>query len=205
MLKGPFLIDVPKEAQKVSKEQLRDEEKRVLFHNSPIEPGVDIYRFGIVPVLQLIEDSKVSRKLKRSCYEYTDRCLVHTRVLHESIKILGIFPTTCTSSGQWVLDLTLDGSAALFQEGIGHLKVEGIFKYKVNSRKFLIYAHRHNSLAQWIFLKEWVQEKSDFAVELLCTVPRRITDDRFLLCDVQFQNGGRIVETARHRKIYLPA
>ncbi len=205
MIKGPFNIEVSKKAEKLQIENLTEEEKKTLLHGVKFDSRVhDVYKFSIIPVIKLIDARKLSRKLKRKSFDRTNIVLVHTRVGITEIEFLNIFPTTCTREGRWTLDLTAEGKLELLQKGVGKLMIAGIFKHKIRKENFSIYAGHHSYFAQWIFLEPWIKTVSDFKIEILCMVPKKLrNEDRFIICDTQFKENSRVLKSALKRKVEL--
>ena len=206
MFRGPFQIEASGVAEKLDVASLPDLERTHLTHGIKFDPEThDIYRFFVAPRIEIL-DEPPKRKEKRKSFEKVTRVLVDIKRSRKGIYLWGMFPTTLKADGSWELDLTANAILNPVMPGVGSLKLaaEGRKVVRQKGRPW-IKAHRTDSNAQWIFFKEWLDDSSDFRLQITCVVDSGIPDDqRCVLCNAKFADEGRAIETLLNHRVLLP-
>ena len=158
----------------------------------------DILLFFVIPEFETgTKGSK--RRRRRKSFSKVDRLFVQIRSPTSKIKFLGMYPVSRTESDPF------DFGIASFVPIAGKLRARGRVRDAIKRGKHLIIANRTDEIAQWIFLKPYVQRRNDFGMKLLCLVPKDLgVEHRFLGCNVSAQDHGREIESAYGRKIAFP-
>jgi hypothetical protein len=115
-----------------------------------------------------------------------------------------MFPITCRVNGQWAVDLGAEAELKPKIPGLS-LKVDAKTKNTMRKDAFAIYAGRTSDFIQWLFLENWIKEKGDFKLEVLCLVAKSLPENmRRFFCDVEFKDNDRILASVHNKKIMLP-
>lgn len=204
-IKGPFNINIPTLATRISLHNLTQEQQQQLLGDEQLElEQHDLYEVGIVPEIRMLEGNRIPRIMKKRSYHKVDRVLIHADLSHTNgISLIGILPTTETVRGQRHLDID-EVEASIFDKI--KFKVKGAFKNIVRKSTHNIFAQKNRSFAQWIFLDNYIQNVADYTLRLFFTAaPSVAADERYVTLDVDFQRGGESLNRARDRVVSLSA
>ena len=208
MISGPFTIAVSSKAEKLDFEALPADQQAVLGSGISFDPVKhDCYRFFILPKAKSSRKCSFLSRMKhrRISFERTNRVFIRAMANDESIEFLGIFPTTCLKNGQWVLDVN---TAMFIEAKTPHagLHFDATLKNSLRRDVFSVYAGRTNSEVNWYFLDSWLKSGGEFKLQILCKVEKSLSaPNRRLICDVEFQDDGRVIASAPKRYVNLPA
>jgi hypothetical protein len=194
-----FKLAISKEAERVSLDELSQAKQDVLAQGISFDPEHhDVFQFFVAPeFFHSTEGSKKTRS-KRS-YSRVNRLFIKTRLPTTDIRLLGMYPVTRTEAGTHQTEL------ASYIPIAGKLRAHGRARDAIKRGKHVIIANRTDEIAQWIFLKPYIEQRSDFGMMVLCLVPRDLDDNyRFLRCDASAQDSGREVQAAYGRKVRFP-
>lgn len=196
---GPFKLRISKIAQHVDLADISKIKRDILVQNITYDPNLhDIFLFFVTP--EFIENFKGSRKTyKKMSFSKVDRIFVKVIVPSTEIKILGMYPISRTIAD------TYEKAFTPFIPISGKLKAYGREKDAIKRCKHLIIANRDQQIAQWIFLKPYIEKRVDFGMKILCLVPKALgSESRFMRCSASAQEKGREIEKAYRRKIIFP-
>ena len=207
MISGPFRVTVSSNAERIDFSALPEESRAVLGHGISFDPEKhDCYRFFILPVPKSPRKTSVMGAMKRwrASFERINRVYVRALTTNPNIRFLGMLPTTCLRNGQWVFDI----NSTMFLEARAAnagLRVDASMKNTIRRDVFSIYAGRTDAEAHWYFLENWLQSGGDFKLQLLCRVEKSLAEaDRRLICDVAFQDDGRVLANVPKHIVRLP-
>ena len=80
--------------------------------------------------------------------------------------------------------------------------MRGLLKDLARRRGQRILAGRTNREAQWVFLKPYLEERTDFCLTLLLELPTELpAEARFVWCQAAVMDKGRLIQRHRWRKI----
>jgi hypothetical protein len=193
-----FRLEVSTKADRLDLDALPDHEKNVLLAGIKFDPSThDIYRFCVAPKFDLPEKG-TKRARKRKSYSLADTVCVQVIPRSEEIHILNIYPETTTAAGQ--------PDAPSFQIPIVRdLRPASKAKDLARRGKHMVVANRTDTLAEWVFLKSYIDAGHQFRMQVLCIVPKAVPDhQRYLRCDASVMHKGRELQGARARSVFLP-
>lgn len=173
-------------------------EQNALSSELTYDPEIhNVYIFLVIPEYNpRMKGSKRTRRTRS--YAKVDRIFVQARSPTPDIEILGMYPNTRMESGVYRGLLS-------FVPIAGKLRAIGKVKDAIKRGKHSIIAHHTGELAQWVFLKPYLEQHTEFPMKILCLVSEDVTDEyRFLRCDVSAQDKGREVLGIYGRIITLP-
>jgi hypothetical protein len=194
-----FRLAISKQAERVSLDDLSQTKQDVLAQGVSFEPEHhDLFQFFVAP--EFLHSTAGSKKTRRKrSYSKVNRVFVKTRLPTTDIRLLGMYPVTRTETGTHEADIVSYIPIA------GKLRAHGRAKDAIKRGKHSIIANRTDEIAQWIFLRPYIEERSDFGMIILCLVPRELDDSlRFLRCDASAQDNGREVQGAYGKKVGFP-
>ena len=196
---GPFKLIVSKVAQHVNYKDIDEIKRNILTQDISFDPRQhDIFLFFVLP--EFIQNYKGSKKtIKKKSYSKVDRVIVRIELPTTNIKLLGMYPISRT------ITATYEKPSTEFIPISGKLKALGRDKDAIKRGKSLIIANRNEQIAQWIFLKPYIEQRADFGMKILCLVPKNLEPElRFMRCSASAQDDGREIEKACRRKIIFP-
>lgn len=180
--------------------KLSEDERNVLCGGIRFDPAkYDIYRFFVAPVFIMGKRGK-KRRRRRKSYTNVNRVLIQVKVPSSEIQLLGIYPVSRLQTGSH------DSRSGFSLPIVGKLRVGGRAKDAVKRGQHMIIASRTDEIAQWVFLKPYIESSEDFRMQVLCIVSTDLDEEeRFIRCNASFQDKGREIEGAYSRRIELPA
>lgn len=121
------------------------------------------------------------------------------------IKFLGIFPTSQEVNGKWFFDFE---GEALFEFSIPKickLQLKGKTKNIIQKRKqYRVVASRTDDMAQWIFLKHWLESGQQLGMKIFCSVPKDLEENkRYVICDALVSQKGRKIQALNHAQVLM--
>jgi len=193
-------------------DDLAAEERDILTARTRFNPAThDVYRFSVIPEFLMTSETHGifgiwPRKVKKASFSSADNVMIQARVGSSEIRLYGIHPVS----------MTVDGQAAFEYEGqlgveagipyAGKIKLGGTVKNNLKKRIYSVLAGSTDELAQWVFLKEWLEAKPAFQLQILCSVPKSLNlEARYVLCDVRVAEGNREIKKASKKKVLLPS
>ena len=197
---GPFKFSISKVAQFVSLEDISQVKCDILAQGVSFDPDQhDVFLFFVIP--EFIQSKKGSKRTRRKrSYSKVDRIFIKVKLPTSDIKLLGMYPTSRTDTNTYEVD------NIPYIPIVGKLKAHGRVKDAIKRGKHLIVANRNDEIAQWVFLKPYIEQRTDFGMKVLCLVPKDLDDEyRFLRCNASAQDKGREIEGAYRRKILFPS
>lgn len=130
----------------------------------------------------------------------------------QSIRIAGIFPISIANedSGGGELQMTFETSISIRVIGVANanskLRLSGPIKKWWERRRPLVHADRTDRVANWVYSREWLDAGSQVKGELLCEVPKSLSDTkRHIKCSVEYQDKGERAVESSHRGVKLPS
>jgi len=196
---GPFKLRISKIAQHVDLNDISKIKQDILIQDISFDPNLhDIFQFYVTP--EFIQNFKGSRKTyKKKSFSKVDRIFVKVQIPSSEIKLLGMYPISRTVSE------TYEKAYTPFIPISGKLTAYGRDKDAIKRGKHLIIANRNLQMAQWIFLKPYIEDRIDFGMKILCCVPKTLEKEfRFMRCSASAKEKGREIEKAYRRKIIFP-
>jgi hypothetical protein len=194
-----FKLAISREAQRVSLDDLPQAKQDILAQGVSFDPEHhDVFQFFVAPEFyHSTEGAKKTRRKRR--YSNVNRLFIKTRLPTTDIKLLGMYPITRTEESRYGADIVS------FIPIAGKLRAHGRARDAIKQGKHWIIANRTDEIAQWIFLRPYIEQRTDFGMIVLCLVPRELDDRyRFLRCDASAQDSGREVQGAYGRKVRFP-
>jgi hypothetical protein len=194
-----FKISISKKAERMDLNNLPQNERNALCEGISFDPAThDIYRFRVMAKF-IIGKTGNKRLRRRKSYANVNRVLIQVRVPSPKIQLLGIYPVSLLHTGQ-------PGPRPVFTLPIvGKPKVGGRAKDTIRRGQHTVIASRTDEIAQWVFLKSYIESGKALCVQVLCTMLKNLDPgERFMRCDVAFKDDGREIEVAYNRRIEFP-
>jgi hypothetical protein len=162
----------------------------------------DVYRF-FVTVKPAGRKYKTKRERTKRSYAKVKQALVSLKPSTKYIKLLGMYPSNTTIDGQQGFDLK--GEVIINVVNGVYLEMKGEGKNLARrTKKFEVIAGRTDELAQWIFLKPYIDRNINFEMQVLCVVPKSIPGElRYLSCKASFNQDRYVLESSA-RRIAIP-
>jgi hypothetical protein len=192
-------------------EDLAPDERDILTARTHFNPAThDVYRFSVIPEFLMTSETHGlfgfwPRKAKKASFSAADNVTIQARVGSPEIQLYGIHPVTMTVDGQPAFEyegrLGVDAGVPY----VGKVNLGGTVKNILKKRIYSVFAGSTDELAQWVFLKGWLDAHSAFQLQILCSVPKSLNvGARYFLCDVRVAEGNREIKKAIKRKVLLP-
>ena len=197
-----FIVKISKQAAHVDYEALSQEEKEGLFKGIEYSPKKHtLYRFNVAPIITTGKTSK--KQQKRQAYSKADRVLIQIRDF-KGIALVGIYPVddqAADSSKE--SEYGAEGSVSLFN--VVNLKLSGKAKDEIAKKRINVNSAFTEDVAQWIFLKPYIEANQDFLLFIACADTDHQSSDKVsMLCDVSIQDHGRNLCRPISKRILLP-
>jgi hypothetical protein len=181
--------------------------KKILTNGIRFDPKThELYRFFIVPVAKDPSKNASKRQIKKISFEQVDRIYIEVQSGTESMRFLGVFPTTYIEDRGWTFDYEAGAEIAPLDQGRIGLKLSGAAKNIFKKTKKIVWAHRTDRFVQWIYKKDWLEGGQELRQQIFCAIPKTEKDEnRKLICSAKFSERDRSLARVSNRPIYLPA
>lgn len=196
-----FTIVFPRDTERLDYATLSDEIKQGLGEGVAQDPASHaVYRMCLfVKILPEVKSRK--RERSRRAYESADRVLVNLMTPNMQVKLCGIFPPTETVkfSGSGEGEITAGVTTPAFT-----VNLHGMLKDLARRKGQHVLAGHSDHEAQWVFLKPYLEEHTDFYLTVLLEIsPGMPAESRFVWCGAEVLDMGRSIQTHRWRRIHL--
>lgn len=206
MRMGPFRVRVSKQAERLDFNALPSRERGPLgsgLHYDEARHAV--FRFYVfLDFLGQSGGNKRSRR--RRDFALADLLIAQVQSPSTGLRLLRIYPTTQRKSNQPEPDIGGEIKAEVNVPASVKLSISGVLKDLIRREPELMVIAQHNDLlAQWLFLKPYLDSGQEFRMLALCELDGGLPpSQRYLRCHVSVQAKGREIEAAYHRRILLP-
>jgi hypothetical protein len=196
-----FVLAFPEDAERLDFASLPEEIQQALGEGIAQNPAKHaVYRFCLL-AKALPNTNARTRERRRRSYQRADRVVINLMTSTSQVRLLGIYPPAETlrmnSSGEGEV-------SAGFTTPLFSINLRGLLKDLARRRGQRILAGRTGREAQWIFLKPYLEEHTDFCLTFLLQIPADLLPEaKFVWCEAAVTEKGRLIQKHRRRKILL--
>ncbi len=201
---GPFRVRVSKQAERLNFNALPPRERGQLGSGLIYdETRHAVFRFDVFLDF-LSQSGGTKRTRRRKDFALADLLIVQAQSPTPRLRFLRLYPASQRRSGQPEPDIGGEIKAEVSAPVGVKLSISGLLKDLIRRQPELMIIAQHNdSLAQWLFLKPYLDSGAEFRLLVLCELDGNLPA-RHLRCHVSVQAKGREIEAAYHRRILLP-
>ena len=196
-----FVLVFPEDAEQLDFAGLPEGIQKALGEGIVQNPARHVvYRFCLL-AKSLPEMNARQRERRRRSYQRADRVVINLMTSTSQVQLLGIYPPAETlkmgSSGEGEV-------SAGFTTPLFSINLHGLLKDLARRSGQRILAGRTDREAQWVFLKPYLEEHTDFCLTFLLQVPAELPPEaRFVWCEAAVMDRGRLIQKHRRHKIPL--
>lgn len=194
-----FVLVFPEEAERLDFASLPDEIQKAIGAGIAQDPANHaVYRFCLLAKALPATHAR-QRERRRRSYQRADRVVINLMTATPQVQLLGIYPPAET--------LKVDGSgegevSAGFTTPLFSINLHGLLKDLARRNGQRILAGRTDREAQWVFLKPYLEEHTDFCLTFLLRAPADLPGEaRFAWCEAAVMEKGRLIQKHRRKKI----
>lgn len=202
---GAFRIYVPKKAVSVDFKKLSKDQQKNLANNRQFNAA----EHQIWQITISVDPNTPTRKMnkrdrKKNDFQKANLCMVYLRPSKYPIQIIGISPKKKEIGNPPSSEVGSLELEALSTKVKVSGSLTGLLKY-IQKKEKIMCLGIHQKFAKWFFFKKFIQENYSFELFIMTEKFGFEDDHPYLLCDVEFKHGGRLVNQALKKRVTLSA